>query len=59
VVTVYIGVGGVFLGWLAGRSLPLTFALLGAVILVGAVTIRVDERHAVQPVFPFGEIMPK
>lgn len=47
VVTVYIGVGGVFLGWLAARSLPLTFTLLGVVILIGALAIRVDERHAV------------
>lgn len=50
VVTIYIGVGGVFLGWMAGRSLPLTFALLGAVILAGALAIRVDERHAVPKV---------
>ncbi len=45
VVTVYIGVGGVALGWLAGRSLSATFALLGVVILVGALLIQVDERH--------------
>lgn len=44
-VTVYIGVGGVLLGWLAGRSLSLMFALLGMVILVGAATVRADERH--------------
>jgi hypothetical protein len=50
VVTIYIGVGGVFLGWMAGRSLPLTFALLGAVILAWALAIRVDERHAVPKV---------
>lgn len=46
VVTVYIGVGGVLLGWLAERSLPAMFALVGVVVLVGATLIRVDERHA-------------
>ncbi|MBA3276492.1 MAG: MFS transporter [Chloroflexia bacterium] len=46
IVTVYIGVGGVFLGWLAERSLPMTFALMGVVILAGAALIRVDDRHA-------------
>lgn len=45
IVTVYIGIGGVFLGWLAGRSLPLTFALMGVVILAGSALIRVDDRH--------------
>jgi len=46
IVTVYIGVGGLFLGWLADRSLPMTFALMGMVILTGAALIRVDDRHA-------------
>jgi MFS family permease len=45
VVTVYVGIGGVFLGWLAERTLPGTFALLGVVILAGAFAIRVDGRH--------------
>jgi predicted MFS family arabinose efflux permease len=45
-VTVYIGIGGVFLGWLAGRSLPLTFAVIGVAILAGTALIRVDDRHA-------------
>lgn len=45
IVIVYIGAGGVFLGWLAERSLPLTFALIGVVILAGTALIRVDERH--------------
>lgn len=44
-VTIYIGAGGVLLGWLAGRSLPLTFGLVGVVILAGAILIRVEERH--------------
>lgn len=40
VVTIYIGVGGVVLGWLAGISLPVMFAILGAIILAGACLIR-------------------
>ena len=43
IVTVYIGIGGVALGWLAGRSLPLMFALLGAVILAGTALVRPQE----------------
>lgn len=43
VVTVYIGVGGIVLGWLAERSLPVTFGLLGAVILLGTVLIPIGE----------------
>ncbi len=46
IVIVYIGAGGVVLGWLAGRSLPLTFALIGVVILAGTALIQVDDRHA-------------
>jgi hypothetical protein len=45
VVTVYLGAGSILLGWLAGRSLSFMFALIGVVILVGAVAIRVDDRH--------------
>lgn len=45
VVTIYIGVGGVLLGWLAERSLPVMFALIGSVILLGTAVIRVDDRH--------------
>lgn len=45
VVTVYIGIGGILLGWLAERSLSMMFALIGVVILVGAVAIQVDDRH--------------
>ena len=44
VVTVYIGIGGVVLGWLAGQSLSLMFGILGMVILVGTVLIRPQER---------------
>ena len=46
-ITVYVGIGGVAFGWLAGRSLPLTFMLIGAIVLVGAIAIRLpDERPA-------------
>ena len=40
VVTVYVGVGGVVLGWLAGQSLSMMFAILGIVILAGTMLIR-------------------
>ncbi len=43
-VTVYIGIGGVILGWAAERSLPAMFAVLGVVILAGAAAIRIDDR---------------
>lgn len=46
IVTIYIGIGGVVLGWLAERSLSAMFALVGTVILIGTATIRVDDRHA-------------
>jgi len=39
-VTVYIGVGGVVLGWLAEWSLSGMFAMLGIVILAGTVLVR-------------------
>jgi MFS family permease len=50
VVTIYIGVGGVFLGWMAERSLPAMFFLLGIVIVAGTIAIRIDDRHAVKAV---------
>ena len=40
VVTIYIGIGGVVLGWLAGRNLSLMFAILGVVILAGTILVR-------------------
>jgi len=40
VVTVYIGIGGVTLGWLAGQSLSLMFAILGTIIVAGTILIR-------------------
>lgn len=42
VVTLYIAIGGVFLGWLAERSLPMMFTLLGVAILIGTALIPVD-----------------
>jgi predicted MFS family arabinose efflux permease len=46
IVTVYIGICGVALGWMAERSLPAMFAVLGAVIIAGAVVIQIDDPHA-------------
>jgi hypothetical protein len=40
IVTVYIGIGGVALGWLAGHSLSLMFAVVGIVILAGTALLR-------------------
>lgn len=40
IVTVYIGIGGVILGWLAEWSLSGMFAVLGMVILAGTVIVR-------------------
>lgn len=40
VVTVYISIGGVLLGWLAGISLSMMFAILGVVIIAGALLVR-------------------
>jgi MFS family permease len=50
IVTVYIGIGGVVLGWLAERNLSLMFALLGAVILAGTILVRpAPEEDAIDP----------
>ena len=43
VVTVYISIGGVILGWLAGISLPMMFAILGVVIIAGALAVKLPE----------------
>lgn len=44
-ITVYVGIGGLAFGWLAGRSLSLTFMTIGAIVITGAIAIRVpDER---------------
>lgn len=45
IVTIYIGVGGIALGWLAEISLPIMFAILGGIILVGTALIRPHEAH--------------
>ncbi len=41
-VTVYVGAMGIFLGWMAGRSLTLMFGLMGCLVLFGAVLVRLD-----------------
>lgn len=40
VVTIYISIGGVVLGWLAEISLAMMFAILGGVIVIGAILVR-------------------
>lgn len=40
IVTIYIGIGGVALGWLAGQSLSLMFAVVGVIILAGTALLR-------------------
>lgn len=47
-VTVYIGSIGLLLGWLAGRSLPWMFALIGVVIVAGAFLIRIDDQKGAE-----------
>lgn len=50
IVTVYIGVGGVVLGWLAEWSLSGMFAILGAVIIAGTILVRpAPEEDAIDP----------
>lgn len=46
VVTVYISIGGVILGWLAGISLSMMFAILGVVIIAGALAVKLPEQEA-------------
>lgn len=41
--TIYIGIGGILLGWLSERSLPVTFAVIGSVALAGCVLVRRPE----------------
>lgn len=45
-ITVYTAIGGVVLGWISERSLPVMFALIGITILAGTALVRVDDRHA-------------
>lgn len=50
IVTVYIGIGGIVLGWLAERNLSLMFGTLGAVILIGTLLVRpAPEEDAIDP----------
>lgn len=49
-VTVYVGAMGIFLGWLAGRSLPLMFGLMGCLVLIGALIVRLDPDDEDVPV---------
>lgn len=46
ITTIYISIGGVILGWLAEISLPMMFAILGAIILAGSVLVRPLPKHA-------------
>ncbi|MCA9834228.1 MAG: MFS transporter [Thermomicrobiales bacterium] len=39
-VTLYVSIGGVILGWLAGINLSMMFAILGAIIIAGSVLVR-------------------
>ncbi len=44
-VTIYVGIGGVVLGWFAGYNLSLMFGALGAIIIAGALLVRpVNDR---------------
>lgn len=52
IVTIYIGIGGVVLGWLAGQSLSVMFAILGAIILAGTALIRPNDAASVDPALP-------
>lgn len=45
--SIYGGLGGIAIGALADASLSLAFAGIGVVVLVGSVTLRIDERSAV------------
>ncbi|MBA2246528.1 MAG: hypothetical protein H0W23_00250, partial [Chloroflexia bacterium] len=47
-VTLYVGLIGLLLGWLAGRSLPWMFALIGVVVIAGSLLIRIDERKGAE-----------
>lgn len=43
VTTIYVGLMGLLFGWLANRSLPLVFALMGALILAGLGVLAVTD----------------
>ncbi|MBC8077445.1 MAG: MFS transporter [Chloroflexales bacterium] len=44
--SVYLVLIGLLLGFVADRSLPALFALMGALVLVGALLLRVDEAQS-------------
>jgi MFS family permease len=44
ITTIYVGAAGIALGWLSGRSLPLTFIVIGSVALIGCVLLRDPDR---------------
>lgn len=46
VVTIYVSLGGVVLGWLAGISLGMMFAILGVVIIAGAMAVKLPQPDA-------------
>lgn len=46
VVTVYISIGGVALGWLAGINLAMMFAILGAIIVISSLILTRGDRLA-------------
>ena len=41
--SLYVGAMGLVIGWLADASVPGAFALVGALVLAGAVVLRVDQ----------------
>lgn len=49
VITVYVGAGGVAFGWLAGRSLPLTFTIMGVIVIAGAIALQLPDRGPIPP----------
>jgi len=47
--SIYGGLGGIAIGALADASLPIAFAAIGAVVLIGSVTLRIDEQSGMTP----------
>lgn len=46
VVTIYISIGGVVLGWMAGISLAMMFAILGAIIVISSLLLTRGDQLA-------------
>jgi MFS family permease len=38
--TVYIGIGGILLGWMSEKSLPITFVVIGSIAIGGCIVMR-------------------